>query len=511
MTSGTYCAIYDFELMPYALGDVLTWNVHSAIRCEQSSLKRVDVFICLDDRFPSSIYQRDYVTAENSGLLFYELFGAFGTHPKLGNLHFYRRREEMLERLHELANGVDEATKSVDEYERTVSARDNNEALIRYFTKYAYSHQAINAFFEEHGKIPLLFPSTGCEPDVASLVTKRFSGKRIVTIHIRHRRVDIGYGGEFSYSRDSDFLEWYEFLREAGQKHPDVQFVALGRLQEKPLELLNLPNVASLRAWGLGLGHELTLMLHSDLFIGASSGFAAMAYFSRIPYFITRMTHDACKAYSIEFGAVRFPFGTDRQILVYEPETKELLMRLLEQGLAGVPPRGSISGPSVDPVIDVRSWEWERSRWLHSGATSYRFFNDAAFADKETAFLIWPKVKEARAEWRRGLGDRAWTILERIEASFPRMCERFPEFLRLRMALASERNDVQTFERCKANLAQLVTQEHGRANLVQSITRYLARGFPAAMRLKYFWKRKHRIPQKFVDLLRRFVLRRSGS
>src|SRR5258706_1502381 len=502
MTGGNYCAVYDFEIMPYALGDVLTWNVQTAIRCEELGRERVDAYICMDERHPASIFQRDLVTADNCGLFFNELFGAFGTHPKPGNVFLYRRREEMLERLRAVSKGDAENSEPLADYEQTLRNRADDDVLIRYFTKHIHFHDRINAYAAEHGRIPLLRPSTGCEPDVTALVANRFAGKKIVSVHIRLRRLDAGYGAENTYSRDSDFLEWYEFLIDAEKSHPDVQFVLMGRLQEKPLELLNLPNVASLRSWGLGLGHELTLMLHSDLFIGASSGFAAMAYFSETPYFITRMTQDACKAYSIKFGAERFPFGTDRQILVYEPETKELLMRLLERGLAGVPPRGGVSGPTMDPAIDVRSWEWERSRWLWPGATSYRFFDDAAFTDKETAYLVWPKVKEARAEWRRGLGDRAWTILERIEASFPRMCERFPEFLRLRMLLASTRHDVQTFEHSKLNLRKLVTREKRHASLLQSLTRYLARGFPAAMRLKYFWKRKHRIPHKLVNLLR---------
>src|SRR5262249_30749226 len=153
------------------------------------------------------------------------------------------------------------------------------------------------------------------------------------------RRLDVGYGGKHSYDRDSDFGEWLEFLREAGRRRPDVQFVALGRRQEKPLEMLSLPNVSDLRGSGLGLGHELTWIRHCDLFIGASSGFAAMAYFSQTPYYITRMTTGACKAYDIEFGAKKFPFGTDRQHCVYEPETRDLLLRLLEEGLAGSPPR----------------------------------------------------------------------------------------------------------------------------------------------------------------------------
>ena len=35
MTGRIYCAVYDFGLFPYALGDVLTWNVQTAIRCEE--------------------------------------------------------------------------------------------------------------------------------------------------------------------------------------------------------------------------------------------------------------------------------------------------------------------------------------------------------------------------------------------------------------------------------------------------------------------------------------------
>ncbi len=332
MTGNSLCAVYDFELFPYALGDVLTWNVRTAIRCEELGRDRVNVFICLDERFPSNIYQRDHVTAENSGLFLNELFGAFGTHPKLGNLCFYRRREALFERLREEARGDAANTEALADYEQAVANRDDDDALIRYFTHNLHSHEQIIAFAKRHGGIPLLRPSMGCEPDVIGLVSKRFAGKKIVVIQARLRRLDPGYGGEHTYARDSDFLEWYAFLREAGTRHPDVQFVALGRLQEKPLELLRLPNVMSLRTLGLGLGHELTLMLRSDLFIGTSSGFAAMANFSEVPYFITRMTHNSCNAYCIPYGTERLPFATERQILVYEPETQEMLMRLLERG-----------------------------------------------------------------------------------------------------------------------------------------------------------------------------------
>ncbi|MBI4294365.1 MAG: hypothetical protein HY661_23035 [Betaproteobacteria bacterium] len=510
MTRGNYCAVYDFELMPYALGDVLTWNVQTAIRCEESDREHVDVFVCMDERYPASIYQKDTVTADNCALFFNELFGAFGTHPKLGNVFLYRQREQMLERLRERATDDAANRETLADYERALANRHDETALIEYFTKYIHLHERINAFAKAHGRIPLLRPSMGCEPDVAGLLEKRFAGKRVVPIHMRHRRLDPGYGGEHTYSRDSDFLEWYEFLRNAEKKHPEVQFVLMGRVQEKPIELLRLPNVLSLRALGLGLGHELTLMLKSDLFMGTSSGFAAMANFSETPYFITKMTRESCNAYRIEPGTERLPFATDRQILVYEPETRELLMRLLERGLGTGAPRGGGPVLSVDPAIDVRSWEGERSLWLHPGATTSRFFADDNYSDKETAFLVWPRVKEARLAWRRGLEDRAWEILLRIEANFPRMCAKFPEYLRLKERLARKTNEKAALRATQADLESLAAREKSDP-LSRTLKRYLLRGFPVAMELKRAWRRKHRIPRKLRQLARRYAFRRNES
>jgi hypothetical protein len=502
MTAASYHAIYDFALMPYALGDALTWNVQTAIRCEELARDRVDVYLCLDQRSASNVYQRDFVTLDNSALLFNELFGAFGTHPRLGNVFFYRDRISMIDQLRQYASEDAALQKTLNDYERALA---DDEDVKRYFVENVQSHAAINAFFRKSGRIPLLGPSMGCEPDVAGLLERRFAGQRVVTFHMRLRRLDIGYGGERTYSRDSDFVEWFEFLREAGRRYPDVQFVAMGRRQEKPLEMLQLPNVTCLRVWGLGLGHELTLLRRSDLFIGASSGFAAMAHFSETPHFITRITKGACNAYDVDFGDKRLPFGNDRQFLVYEPETRDLLMRLLEQGLAGTPPRSTTRVSALDTTIDVASWEWERSQWLYPGATSYRFFDDPDFADKETAHLLSPCMREARADWRGGFVARARTTLERIQANFPRLPGKFPEFLELRRRIALLTRDTASAQLCEANLIRLKTQATGKAGIPRTARRYLARAYPVAMRLKSVWMRKHRLPVKLAHFMRRLA------
>jgi hypothetical protein len=496
--SAPYCAVYDFELMPYALGDVLTWNVQTAIRCEQAGRDRVDVLICMDERHPANIYQRDLVSAENCGLFFNELYGAFGTHPKLGNIALFRRREELLAHLRAAARDDAANAEVLADYEKALSRRTDDDALIEYFTKYIHSHERINAFAKREGRIPLLHASLGTEPDVAGLLATRFAEKRVVAIHTRMRRLDVGYGGEHTYARDSDFLEWYEFLKDAAARHPAVQFVLLGRLQEKPLEVLKLPNVASLRLFGLGLGHELTLVLKSDLFIGTSSGFAAMANFSEAPYFVTRMTPASCKAYRIEQGAERLPFAAERQTLVYEPETRDMLMRLLERGLAAPPRRQARPGPGLDSAIDVKGWAWERSQWLYPDATTHRFFHEGAFADKETAFLLWPKLKDAEVADQQGRPEDAWAMLDRVATHFPQLIERFPEYLRLRKRLALRLGRAGIAVDCDLRLSALAAAD----SLVEKAARYARRLYPAGAWLKWAWSRKHRLPGKLLRLVR---------
>lgn len=427
MSVPPYCAIYDFELLPYALGDVLTWNIQTALRCEEAGRSHVDAFICMDSRYPASIYQRNLVVAENCALYFNELFGAFGTHPALGNIHLFGSRDEMLDSLHRMSLQDTVNAEAIADYERVLDSREDEAKLNSYFIKYIYSHERLNQFASRHGRIPLLTSSRGCEPDVKGLIAALFADRRIVVIHPRLRRLDNGLGGTHTYSRDSDFLEWYEFVRAAGRKHPEVQFVLVGRLQEKPLELLRLPNVISLRTLGLGLGHDLTLMLHADLFLGTSSGFAAMANFSKVPYFITKVNKESCNAYAIEPGSTRLPFAGPNQLLVYEPETSELLMALLEKGLAGAPAHTPAAARVRSTVLNVRKFEQERDQWLYSAATTSRFFIDDLSADQETAYLVWPNIQEGFAALEQGDAQQASSIARRVASSFPRLHRRFPE------------------------------------------------------------------------------------
>lgn len=490
-THQSIVGIYDFELFPFALGDVLTWNVRTAMRCQEAGRRTVDIYACVDERYPAGVHQRDMINAQNFDLFFSELYSAFGTHPCLGDIHIFRNRDALVARLREIAAEDPVNREPVRDYLQILGFREldtvpnkarrklfgslrahplvrkfgrsalaapvrktvlnaflpNEEVINNYFTKYIASHETINAHAASHGGIPLLQPALGCAPDVDELIERRFAGRKIVAFHLRLRRLDAGYKGEHSYSRDSDFLEWYDFLRRASVLHPEVEFIALGRLQEKPLELLRLPNVTSLRMFGLGLGHELTMMLRSHLFIGTSSGFAALANFSSIPYFVTRMNPGSCRAYDIPEGAERLPFARPDQKLVYATETAEMLMGLLRQGL-DLPAVPSESVPPVQPeetaggeTIDVYGWLNARLQVMNSAATTSRFFDDERYRRAETAYLLYLSLERARQAILGGGREEAAAILARAEANFPSVCRAMPQFSLMRDVVASSDMD----------------------------------------------------------------------
>ena len=474
-------AIYDFEFFPYALGDVLTWNVRTAMRCAELGRKSVNIYICLDSRHLSKVFQLDLIGEDNYELFFSELYTAFGTHPCLGNISIFRTREDLIDNLMHSAASDPIAAEEIEDYllllehsekykflSDMVSAMRRRLAPIKnaikgavpkkarefffkladpsgskvteYFDKHIHSHEMINAFSLKFGQIPMLQEALGCSPDVDEFMSQSLLGKKIVSFHLRLRRLDAGYGGDQTYDRDSDFFEWYDFLRIAARRYTDVIFVALGRLQEKPLELLALPNVISLRSFGMGLGHELTLMNRSNLFIGSSSGFAAYANFSRTPYFITKMSPGACRAYVIPEGSVRLPFAFPKQELVYEKESSEMLMGLLERGLGleSIKAEDVSKNPAITTefdsqieLVDVETW---RNAFLdprNPAATTRRFRTDNNYREAEIGFLLEPVFDRIDSLLKQGHRDMAMTLLARVNNNFPELSPRLPKFVLL--------------------------------------------------------------------------------
>ena len=139
MNQSKYYAIYDFGIFPYALGDVLTWNVQTAIKAADAGRQSIDVLVVIDPDYPASIFQSDFISKDNCPLMFNELFGAFGTMPGIGNVNIFRNRSELLGYLNIVAADDNIIHQVVEDYKAIVEQSDDVDAVAAYFITQLYS------------------------------------------------------------------------------------------------------------------------------------------------------------------------------------------------------------------------------------------------------------------------------------------------------------------------------------------------------------------------------------
>lgn len=422
MSGSSYFAIYDFTRQGHGLADVLIWNVRTAQRCREARRSRVDVNLCFRSRAASNSRIAASVRLDGRGLSFNELFPALSTHPLLGTIRIFFGAEAMVAALRRLAEG--------DPLNAEVVAAHEHLSLLDAAEKMSSGPRpsvlAELATFGADLTVPALNTSSGCEPDVNGLLLGPLAGKRVVILDALPgaSSVDQGPPSEVSAGNGT----WLEFVGLAGRRHPEVQFVVTGRLQAVPLRLLHQPNVTSLRTLGLGLGHELTLALNADLFIGGMDYHAAMAAFSSTPYFLLSGADNSTAG--VGEPPNRLAFAAANQTLVSTPCDSSMLMNLLEEGLA-LPKRHPSSPVARSCGVNVRGFERERAAWLQPSATTVRFFVDDDYADQETGFLLWPRMQRGFIALSRGDTGAALDLVARVRKNFPRLVSRVPELQQL--------------------------------------------------------------------------------
>jgi ADP-heptose:LPS heptosyltransferase len=192
-----------------------------------------------------------------------------------------------------------------------------------------FSHRSINDFFLKHSYLPRLTAPKGYENSMNPFREKKCKNRFIVSVNIRQRKLYPGiHMADSVIRRDSPLDEWHRFFKIVKDEYPEVVFLILGGYSTWERELYNYDNVLIPRTMGFGLAHELTLLHNSNLFLGTSSGFSAMATFSKVPYIITNFEHTSAEYVGLSVGASRYPFALDHQILSWEKETTELLLSL---------------------------------------------------------------------------------------------------------------------------------------------------------------------------------------
>jgi len=306
----------DYRYMPFALGDTLTWLMNLQVEAKGRELDRISLLLHADPEAPTWRLQPN-ITAQNYRDCLANLLPAFFCSPMTEAIDVVEHKRLYWAMLAAAALGRRPAWPGLG-------------SQLCETIDYA-SHKRINAYFQKYGSLPLLASPRGYAGCAADFRDRHLSGRFVVTINIRQRGTQYD---KAALHRDSSMEAWMTFLARAARSHPDAVFLVLGGYTEWDRRLAVFPNVLVPRVFGHGLGLDLALLFSGDLFMGTSSGFAAAATFSRVPYVITNYEHAAASFTAIPVGAPRYPFAQPNQTLSWERETPELLMDLFSEAHA---------------------------------------------------------------------------------------------------------------------------------------------------------------------------------
>jgi hypothetical protein len=305
--------VYDFSYGPYALGDALTWTMNLNILAVEEGCDAVDQYLVIDPARPGNCLQT-FVNPHNYVSIIDNLFPAFLCSPMLRSLKLIRHVPTFALFL------LNETVRRRPMWPSFFSQLNRKLDFI--------SHRRINAFYRKHATLPWLTAPRGYGVWTDAFWRDHCQGRFVVAVNVRQGGMSMTPANLY---RDSPLPEWQAFIRRAVQRHPETLFLILGGYTEWDRETFRLPNVLIPRAMGLGLGHELALLHRADLFMGSSSGFAAMATFCNKPYLITNIQHLFSGYIEVPVGTRRYPFGGDAQILYWEKENQDVLLVFFEE------------------------------------------------------------------------------------------------------------------------------------------------------------------------------------
>lgn len=305
--------IYDFSYGPYALGDALTWTMNLNVGAAAAGCDAIDQYLVIDPSRPGNRYQ-PFVTPHNYVSIIDSLFPAFLCSPMLRSLKLIRHQP----------------TFNLFLLREVVRRRPMWPPFRSHLNKKLdfISHRRINAFYRKHGTLPWLTAPRGYAVGADAFYHTHCADRFVVAVNIRQGALSVT---PTNLSRDSPLPEWHAFIRRVAARHSDVLFLIMGGYTEWEREVYRLPNVLIPRTMGFGLGHELALLHRADLFMGSSSGFAAMATFCNKPYVITNIQHLFSQYIDVPVGGRHYPFGNENQLLHWETETQDVLLDFFEE------------------------------------------------------------------------------------------------------------------------------------------------------------------------------------
>ena len=310
--------VIDYSYFPYALGDTLTFVANLQSKAKLWGCDKIRIICSINKQNPSAQNQRHFITEDNFHHFFTGLLPAILCTERDSPLEIVQNTRHLTLSYYRSFTKKNKMWPSLYSH----SCRHINYA----------THKPMNDCFKKYGDFVRLRAPIGHEDSCDSIFSHtKAEGKIPVCINIRQRKLT---QNPSALHRDSNFSEWFNFLRECESKHPNYCFFLLGAFHEWERNILKLRNLIIPRILGFGLLEELALLQKSRLFMGTNSGFANAAAFSYVPHVITSIEAQHANHAEIKIGDTRHPFGARDQILLWEKETKDNLMFNFENVLS---------------------------------------------------------------------------------------------------------------------------------------------------------------------------------
>ena len=320
--------IYDFQYLPYSLGDILTWTVHQAMQAKMSKWEPKE--IRYRHQLLYSHPMQPFVQAGQGKKYLGELPEAFLFNP-LG-LKTVEEKEShptqdsiLTEYGRDLKNLREESSRGIDVKKQT-----------RFFTRHVASHEKLNQYYRQGGQIPLLKAPVPVAKETAKLIRQATGKTKWICVHARFRGIDKKWGIN-DVDRNGDPVAWFQLLQTIADSYRHTHAILLmGNIENYPNAFLDIPGIISLRLNEGTLKNDLAAVLGGEAFVGCSSGFAAAANFSSTPYVIHNVTPAGYKNYAVELGGTKLPFAGRKQHIIQKGENHKIIHSIIKDVLPNI-------------------------------------------------------------------------------------------------------------------------------------------------------------------------------
>lgn len=347
-------AIYDFSVFPYALGDLTTWYIQK--NCEAINLNYNEILFILLSSNRINLYQNKNLLKERQRIL--NDLSSIPKYLQIKNKVKIIYNNKMLNQLISDKSLIsDPINKKI--LEAVINKKNNNNLVdflldpksIHYrtttflyrsitplslrkiitpifklpFIKYLESRQNINDFMSNvasHRNLNNFFKNNKYFPFLKN--NKKNNNKNNIAIQFRFRQLDTKTFGHDSIERDASIITWSLVINLFNFFFPYEKIYLLGRPEEKPPFLIANKKIY-IRNKDQSLIDDLRYMFNSSIFLGSSSGFAAVANFSELPYLITKVNENAKKNYDIPISKNKLPFAKSNQVLKENEDPLEIM------------------------------------------------------------------------------------------------------------------------------------------------------------------------------------------